>query len=445
MKTLHSMIRELLHLPPKTLLTLFTVGVGIAVLILALSISDSFDKNITRELSAEGLVISVANAEYSEEGGLEPVRPGDFDEHAPEIIESELPGISAVSPIARTFWRDIQVGEDSYQIRRSYAVAPSYADIMDLEIISGTFFTDEDYAAGRKLAVLSESAAEDLFGGAAAAIGSTFSPPVRNIVILNQGSGPGDGGIRGMQRQEVAQSFEVVGVFSDTNEIKRKAYGIGDILIPLTTAVPSSRNISMALRFLMNTLVLKVEGASFKETESQLRSVLSREYGDDISLYVWEGEPEGESALLEETRQTVSTFSLVVNLLGFVLLLTGSIGILSIMIVEVLGKIRDISIERALGAGKSRIAVEFFTRSILLSAGSAVIGVVLGFIFARPLSLLLWPILSSVGVTIENSAVVSVRALIIGVASALLAGGVFGTLPVLSVFKIPIAEGIREN
>ncbi len=435
------MLRELIHLPPKELLTLFTVGVGISVLILALSISDSFEKNITRELSAEGIVMSVANAQYSEDGGLEPVRPGEFDEHVMQIIKDEVSGVVAVSPVVGTFWRDIRVGEDSYQIRRIYAVAPAYADTMGLELTAGTFFTEEDYAAGKTRAVISESTAEALFGTADAALGKTFSPPVRNVVFFKKGAG----GMQGMQRQEIAPNFEIVGIFSDPNEIKRKAYGIGDILIPLTSALPNNQNKSMALRFLMNTLVFKIEGVSFEEAESQLRAVLSREYGEDISLHIWEGDPDGNTALLEETRRTVSTFSLVVNLLGFVLLLTGSIGILSIMVVEVLGKIRDISIERALGAGKRKVAAEFFTRSLLLSAGSAVLGTVLSFVFAGPLSKLLWPILSGIGITVENTAVVSLRALAVGVGSALLVGGVFGTLPVLSVFKMPIAEGIREN
>ena len=66
-------------------------------------------------------------------------------------------------------------------------------------------------------------------------------------------------------------------------------------------------------------------------------------------------------------RQTVTTFSLVVNLLGFILLAAASIGILSIMLVDVLGRSREIAIERALGASKMAIFKQFFTRSTIVS------------------------------------------------------------------------------
>ncbi len=149
--------------------------------------------------------------------------------------------------------------------------------------------------------------------------------------------------------------------------------------------------------------------------------------------------------MLEETRNSISTFSLVINLLGFVLLLTGSIGILSIMIVEVLGKNRDIAMERALGASKGSIVVEFFIRSLLMSLFSAAGGVAIAYLFAQPISRILWPIISTMGTQFSASSIITVRSLVIGLAATLGIGGVFGSIPVFSAFKAPIAESIREG
>lgn len=436
MKTFHAMIRELAHLPAKAYLTLFTVGVGIGVLILALSVSGSFAATVTEKLSKNGVIVSVANAERSDDGRLEPVRPGQLDENVVSVLESDLGGAVVAAPISVPPWRDITVDGAVYQVRRAVGSTERYAEVMDLRLIAGSFFTQRDVTDGVTKVVVSRTAAETLFGSVEEAIGKTLQPPVGIIVQRRQGETE--------VRRQVSQTFTVTGVFEDPDEVKRKAYGIADLVVPYTATVPSQQNRSMAMRFLLNTLVVKLDG-TFASAESRIRSVLTGQYGEDLTLHLWEGSPEGESAMLEEIRSAVATFSLVVNLLGFVLLVSGSIGILSIMAVEVLGKTREIALERALGASRLRIVREYFGRSLVLSGGSAVVGILISLIFSRPISSLLWPIMSGLGVPVESSAVVTPLAVLIGVGSALLAGGVFGTLPIFSSFKAPIAESVREG
>lgn len=436
MKTFRAMIREVAHLPAKTYLTLFTVGVGIGILILALSVSGSFAAVVTEKLSKNGVIVSLSNAELSDDGRLEPVRPGQFDENVISVIESDLGDSVAAAPVVTAPWRDIIANGSVYQVRRVVGSSERYADVMDLKLITGSFFSQSDVAEGATKVVISRSAAEALYGSIDAAIGKTLQPPMMIIAERQVG--------RDEVRRQVSQTFTVTGVFEDLDEVKRKAYGIADLVVPYTTTVPGQMNRSMAVRFLLNTLVVKTDG-TFTSAESRIRSVLTAQYGDDLKLVVWEGTPEGESAMLEEIRRTVATFSLVVNLLGFVLLVSGSIGILSIMVVEVIGKTREIALERALGASRNHIVREYFGRSLFLSGGSAVLGILISLVFSRPISRLLWPILSEIGVSVESSAVVTPVAVLIGVGSALLIGGVFGTLPVFSSLKAPIAESVREG
>jgi ABC-type antimicrobial peptide transport system permease subunit len=195
---------------------------------------------------------------------------------------------------------------------------------------------------------------------------------------------------------------------------------------------------------LLNTQVIKVEGSSLSTAEAQLQEVLGRTYGDDLNLLVWEGTPRGESGWLEETRQTIATFDLVVNLLGFVLLITGAIGILSIMLVEVLGRSRQIALERAFGASRRNVFGEFFFRSATLSLLSASVGLVLSLVFAGPLQQVLQPVLAGVGLSGQNGALITLPSVLIAFAAAVLIGGTFGIFPVFSTLQTPIAEGIRE-
>ena len=223
---------------------------------------------------------------------------------------------------------------------------------------------------------------------------------------------------------------------------------MADILVPYTAAFPENfRNSSFFnIGFLLSTQVIRVEGSSLSTVSAQLNEVLTRAYGEDLELLVWEGTPHGESTWLAETRQTIATFNLVINLLGFVLLVTGAIGILSIMLVETLGRSRQIALERSFGASKGRITGEFFARSATLSLLSAFVGLILSLVFANPLNLILKPVLAGVSLDgiAANGALITLPSILIAFAASILIGGVFGIFPVMSNLKVPISDGIRD-
>ena len=426
--------------PLKSLLTLLTVGIGVGVLIFALSISSSITKMIDRQLEGEGIVLMVANAEFNDEGGIEPVRPPQFDENLLDILTLEVSGVAAASPVTNPFWNEFVVEGISYRVRSAVAVNESYADVMGLSFVMGTFFSADDVAAGEKKVVISNALAELMYGSAESAIGKSFQPPSQG------GTGGAGGGAGGgqLRRFFTAPTFTVIGVFEDLSELQRKSYGVGDMIIPFTSILPAGININQIMRFMQSTVVVKINGVTAGTAESQIRDVLYRAYGDDISVQVWEGTPQGQTDFLAEIRQTVNTFSLVVNLLGFILLAAASIGILSIMLVEALGRTREIALERALGASKGMIIREFFTRSAVVSLASAIIGVGLSFILSGPLTSLILPIFEGISAADLAGGIINIQSLLIGVVSALVIGGIFGVFPVFTVLQAGIADSIRE-
>jgi putative ABC transport system permease protein len=413
-------------------LTLITVGLGVAVLILAISVSTYLSQILSRELEHEGIIVNISNAEYDSEGELERVMPPQIDENVMDVLRSEVDGIYAIAPISGAFWNEVKVGERTYRLRNVVGTTEEYARVMGFELAAGDFFTKEDVEKGSKVVIISESLAKLLFGSSNDALGGIIQPPARSFSH------------EGGRRIATVQNFAVVGVFIDPGELKRKSYSVADLVIPFTSMLPAGANIQMIQRFMLSTTVMKVRGMEIVAVESQVREILSREYGEDLKLAVWEGTPRGESGIIEEARRTVSTFTLVVNILGFVLLITGSIGILSIMLVEILGRTREISLERAMGASRSNIIREYFTRAAILSLVSAVFGIILSLIFARPLTHLLLPLFETMGVTEAAGGVLNPFAVLIGTAVALIIGGIFGVFPVFTTLKIGIAEGIRE-
>ena len=436
MRTIRSVLTGLARSPVKSFVTLATVGLGVGVLIFALSISGAFSRLVSDQLERGGLVVMVANVERDENGDLQQVRPPQFDGSAIDALRAGVSGAVAASPVAFTPWTEFVVGGDNYRFRSVVGVNQDYLDVMGLQVVAGSAFTAADVAKGVREALVSQTMAQVLFGAPVEALGQVIRPPAST-----QGTGRGGGGFG---RRFTPPAYTIRGVFGDPSEIQRRAYGVGDMIVPMTSAFPSNANASTVAGFLNSRIALRVQGSGLATVESQARGALSQQYGGDLTVEVWEGRPDGETAALQEARSTVATFSLVVNLLGFVLLVTGCIGILSIMLVEVLGRTREIAVERAVGASRGMIAREFFVRSLIMVSAAAVIGVALSLVLSGPLTELVVPIFRGATQAELGGAVIDPAAIAIGVGAAVGVGGLFGVLPVFSSLRVPIAEGMRE-
>ena len=438
MRTIQSVFRSMGRSPLKSMLTLITVGLGVGVLIFALGMSNTFNDLMKSQLEQDGIVVSYANAEMNSEGEMENVRPPQVDANVVDIVSSEVAGVVAISPIAPVAWSEFIVDGTTYRVRAVLGVSEQYADVMSLDLVAGSFFTAMDVELGEKKAVITEGLAEILFGSANEALGQLLQPPAIEIPEGNQ-----DDGARRL-RAFSPPTFAVSGVVEDPSELQRKSYGVADMIVPYTSIFPAQFNASQAIRFFMGQGAILVKGLSYNTVEAQLRDVFTRNYGEDFLLEVWEGSPAGSSEYLAETRRTISTFSLVVNLLGFILLAAASIGILSIMLVEALGRSREIALERALGASKAAIVREFFVRSTIVSLISVAIGIALSIFLSGPLTDLIIPIFSGISAD-QVSGVVDLQSILMGTVSAILIGGIFGVFPVFSVLQVGIADAIREG
>ncbi len=438
MRTLRSALTSLGRAPVKSSVMLATVGLGVTVLIFALSISTVFARLIAERLEGGGFVVMV---EVKTIGIHPPAFPAHYRQQITDTLLNDIVGVAAASTVGDVFLTSYLVGQDTYEIRSVLRVDETYLDVMQLELVAGSHFT-----AGGRDALVSESLAELLFGSPFEALGQPLQTAQPRVVERR-----GDwtevvdskGEVVGFDdfiRKTLMHLYTIRGVFADPDELRRRAYGIADMLLPPLGHVTGDGEWTSS-RYVF---ALRVTAGRFATVESQVRSALAAQFDQELAVEVWEGGPHHTSGVLEEVRSTVRTFSLVVNLLGVLLLATGCVGLLSLMAVEVLSRSRQIALSRAFGAAKAVIVREFLARSLIMMGASSALGVTLSLFLSAPLTDLVVPIFQDLTQVELTGPVITPAAVVMGVAASLGIGGVLGTLPVFSALSAPIAEGIRD-
>jgi putative ABC transport system permease protein len=124
------------------------------------------------------------------------------------------------------------------------------------------------------------------------------------------------------------------------------------------------------------------------------------------------------TAVLRVMNQIASMLMIVLTLASAITLVVSGVGIMNSMLANVQSRIKEIGIRKALGATKREIRMQFLTESIFLSLAGGLVGTLIG--LALPLSL---QIFTSFKIP------VSAWSAVIALATSVLVGVAFGTLP----------------
>jgi putative ABC transport system permease protein len=322
------------------------------------------------------------------------------DLHA--VLDSPLgPSIVASSPMLEDH-EQVSIGGGINKDTMLLGVSPQYKDVRNLSMLAGRFFDDQDAVQHTKVAVIAGKCcdgafATQLFGSPQAAIGHTLT--IRGIPLTVIGvyvESTFDAGQSEIGDQAILIPYEVARYFTGTDTLKEIFFTMNDPKMVEPAATQITALIQSRHR---PTSVYKAQ------TLSEVLSIMA---------------------------SIANMLTIVLTLAAFITLIVSGVGIMNSMLANVQARIREIGIRKALGATRREIRLQFLTEAVFLSLSGGIIGTIIG--LAIPLS---------VGLLTPFKIPISPWSAVIALATSVLVGVIFGTVPANRAARLDPVETLK--
>jgi putative ABC transport system permease protein len=351
----------------RAMLTALGIFIGVAAVIATIGVGAGAREQVLAQIRSLGSNLLVITPGSINLGG---VRMGagarqNLTWDDARAIERELPAVE----VAAGFIRSPQqlVAQNQNWPTFVQGIDPEYLVAHEWTLAAGRFFTPEEAAGGRKLALLGATVAQNLFGEA---------DPV------------------GQQVRIRTTPFEVAGVLAAKGEGQGGWDQDDIVLIPFWTARRSIMGASRAWFRSVNAISVKVhEGEDLKVVEEQLRALFRQRHR------VVANEPDTVQirnlAEVAATRDaSARTLSTLLAAVAAVSLVVGGIGVMNIMLVSVTERTREIGLRLAVGARRRDILWQFLLEAVTLALLGGAAGVAAGIGVSQLMSQWAgWPVL----------------------------------------------------
>ena len=483
--------------PLRTFLTALQITLGIAMvavvlnLILNLSfgfrqISQSSDDIYTFQVGSE---LTTPDGRHTYHRSRPILTESDM-----EVIKGEVGTIEYASPYERGWRSLVDINGIYYQLNQVAYSNHLFEKIVELDIKSGMFFSEEDYRQGARVAVIGEIAANQLFPGRDP-IGQelkfyrNYSPgylpeaiELTIIGVYKQGnitdanmdfkaaplilplSVDNRGGMMGssvaMSSSTVTETTKIavreIEETVETKNISEEEVSREMIIVEENTAAIVEENIietdistniieennvdyhyshrPVEQERIFNEFLIKIEDGQYNNTKIALDGYIRGNIDEEQEAVLRrQGEMYGNIA------DGMRPFLIILSIFGVLMVVISSIGILTTMLVNILERTKQVGIEKALGASKGLIFLKFNIEAILI----ALFGGVMGLVLATFLSSYIADIYKTFPVEISTG--LHPLAILGSLLLAICAGWLFGMYPSLQAAKLDSTDALRHN
>jgi len=391
----------------RSLLTMLGIIIGVASVIIMVSISAGTEASIEEQITGLGsnLVYITSGFGRMSPGGMGSSGDGLVYDDAYAIAE-QINGVVAVV-VEQSTSETVKangVTLDQVTIVGSTADLPT---VRDMQIAEGRYFTQEEVDRAQKIAVLGYTMAEELFGD---------TDPIGQTVTVG------------------TTKLAVIGVFEERGMVSGVDFD-SQIYTPISIIFKNLSPSAFA-RFMgdsVRMIYVEVESPDVMEKAiEQIALLLAKRH--EVSLDEANFTVTTQQDIIETQEAATAAFR---NLLGWVAgvsLIVGGIGIMNIMLVSVTERTREIGIRQSVGATPDDIRWQFLTEAVLLSLAGGLVGVLTGVVGS-------WVF----GILSDMRTVILSTSILLAFTSAAVVGIFFGFYPANKAAQLDPIEALRHE
>ena len=400
-------LRALLGNKLRSILTMLGILIGVAAVISVLSLGSAQAAIVEESFATLGSNLIYVLPREGSIGGM--VGQATLTVGDAEAIARYAPSLVGVAPTAQTYAQVVAGGESLNSLIAGVTPEAEWGD--NYAVALGSFITESDYRARSRVAVLGSEVAKTLFG--------EIDPTGQSIRVA------------GWQ-------FQVIGVL----ESRGTGFGFEDmrVYIPLSTLYSTVAVSQAGSRGnSVDMISVKVEssdklGSAEQEITAILRDTHRIREGEEDDFRVL-----NVASVADQVTQVLGILQLVLAGIAGISLLVGGIGIMNIMLVSVTERIREIGLRKALGAKRRDILVQFLIEAGTLGLCGGAVGVGLGWIIVKIMSVIATNLGFSFAAMLSGDAV----ALAVGVAIGI--GLISGLYPAIRAARLDPIESLRHE
>lgn len=387
----------------RSFLSMLGIIIGVAAVIIMMSIGQGSKESIRSELSTMGTNLLTIRPGADMRGGvrqdpsaMQTLKMTDY-----QRIIREKKFVTKVSPEITASGQVVYGNNNT--TTTIYGESTEYLDIKQWPVERGDCFTEEDINKAAKKVVVGKTIVTELFGEGADPIGKTIrfkSIPMTIVGVLK------------------AKGYNSWGMDQDNV-----------IIAPYTTVMKRIAAQTWFSSIVCSAITEDLSDAAIEELTQMLRDnhKLKGETADDFTI-------RSQAEMMETMSTTMDMVTLILVVAAAFSLLVAGIGIMNIMLVSVTERTKEIGLRMAVGATGAVISLQFLIESVLISVTGGLLGIIAGCsasellvpLFGMPSSVPAWSIYVSFLVCV-----------VIGVG--------FGYVPAVKAARMDPIEAIRHE